>query len=196
MREVRKNVVIAARLNLSVLIIGEPGTGKELVAQGIHKASRRAKKPFVSINFAAINHTLIESEFLGLENRAFIPASARKPGLLRSADGGTSFLDEIGDLSPESQALLLALLREHEYENAGWRHVLKIDIRRIVATNYDLRPEIDGERFRPDLYDRINEFPIKTPPLRKPPTDIPILIQSYFPSIEFDESVLGPSRLA
>jgi DNA-binding NtrC family response regulator len=189
-RQVREDIEIAASVDMSVLIVGEPGTGKELVARGIHNASRRAKKPFVAINFAAINHNLIESELLGYENGAFIPDSARKPGLFGSADGGTLFLDEIGDLPPQSQALLLAVLREREYERVGGRQAVKIDIRLIAATDHDLRRDVAEGRFRRDLYDRLCEYPIRTPSLRERPTDIPILIRHYFPSAEFEEEAL------
>jgi two-component system nitrogen regulation response regulator GlnG len=189
-RQVREDIEIAASVDMSVLIIGEPGTGKELVARGIHDASRRAKKPFVAINFAAINQNLIESELLGYENGAFIPASARKPGLFGSAAGGTLFLDEIGDLPPQSQALLLAVLREREYERVGGRQAVKIDIRLIAATDHDLRRDVAEGRFRRDLYDRLREYPIRTPSLRECPTDIPILIRHYFPSAEFEEEAL------
>jgi DNA-binding NtrC family response regulator len=189
-RQVREDIEIAASVDMSVLIVGEPGTGKELVARDIHNASRRAKKPFVAINFAAINHNLIESELLGYENGAFIPASARKPGLFGRADGGTLFLDEIGDLPPQSQALLLAVLREREYERVGGRQVVKIDIRLIAATDHDLHRDVAEGRFRRDLYDRLCEYPIRVPSLRERPTDIPILIRHYFPSVEFEEESL------
>jgi DNA-binding NtrC family response regulator len=175
---------------MSVLIVGEPGTGKELVARGIHNASRRAKKPFVAINLSAINHNLIESEFFGHEKGAFNGASARKPGLFERADGGTLFLDEIGDLSPQSQAILLCALREREIKRAGVAQAVKIDVRLIAASNHDLRREVDEERFRRDLYYRLCEYPIRVPSLRERPTDIPILIRHYFPSVEFEEESL------
>ncbi|HEY6400159.1 MAG TPA: sigma-54 factor interaction domain-containing protein, partial [Blastocatellia bacterium] len=136
-------IVIAARLNLSVLIIGEPGTGKELVARGIHKASGRAGKPFVDVNCAAINPNLIESELFGHEKGAFTRALARKPGRFERASGGTLFLDEIGDLPQQSQAMLLRVLQERKLERVGGTEAIKIDIRLVAATNHDLRREVD-----------------------------------------------------
>jgi transcriptional regulator with PAS, ATPase and Fis domain len=190
MREVRKNIVIAARLNLSVLIIGEPGTGKELVARGIHKASSRAGKPFVDVNCAAINPNLIESELFGHEKGAFTGALARKLGRFERASGGTLFLDEIGDLPQQSQAMLLRVLQERKLERVGGTEAIKVDIRLIAATNHDLRREVEEGRFRRDLYDRLCGYPIRTPALRERPSDIPILVRCYFPSVEFDEDAL------
>jgi transcriptional regulator with PAS, ATPase and Fis domain len=191
MREVRENIVIAARLNLSVLIIGEPGTGKELVARGIHKSSSRGGKPFVDVNCAAINPNLIESELFGHEKGAFTGALARKPGRFERASGGTLFLDEIGDLPQQSQAMLLRVLQERTLERVGGTEAIKIDIRLIAATNHDLLREVDEGRFRRDLYDRLCGYPIRTPALRERPTDIPILVRRYFPSIEFENDALG-----
>jgi transcriptional regulator with GAF, ATPase, and Fis domain len=190
MREVRKNIVIAARLNLSVLIIGEPGTGKELVARGIHKASSRAGKPFVDVNCAAINPNLIESELFGHEKGAFTGALARKPGRFERASGGTLFLDEIGDLPRQSQATLLRVLQERKLERVGGTEAIKIDIRLVAATNHDLRRDVDEGRFRRDLYDRLRGYPIRTPALRERPTDIPILIGYYYPHVEFQGEAL------
>ena len=189
-RQVRQNIEIAAGLDLSVLIIGEPGTGKELVARGIHKASSRAGKPFVAVNCAAINPNLIESELFGHEKGAFTGAFARKPGRFEKADGGTLFLDEIGDLPPQCQATLLRVLQEREFERVGGTQAIKIDIRIVAATNRDLRREIDEGRFRRDLYDRLCEYPIRTPSLKERPADIPILIRHYFHFIEFKEEAL------
>ena len=189
-RQIRQDIEIAASLDLNVLIIGEPGTGKELVAHGIHKASNRAKKPFVAINCAAINPNLIESELFGHEKGAFTGASARKSGLFERADGGTLFLDEIGDLPPRYQALLLRALQEREFERVGGAEVVKINVRLIAATNHDLRLEVEEGRFRRDLYDRLLGYPIRMPTLRECPTDIPILIRRYFPSVEFEKEAL------
>jgi len=189
-KEVRKNILIAARLDLSVLIIGEPGTGKELVARGIHKASGRANGPFVDVNCAAFNPNLIESELFGHEKGAFTGALARKPGRFERASGGTLFLDEIGDLPPQSQAMLLRVLQERKLERVGGTEAIKIDIRLIAATNHDLHREVDEGSFRRDLYDRLCGYPIWTPALRERPTDIPILIRHYFPLIEFQEEGL------
>jgi DNA-binding NtrC family response regulator len=190
MREVRNNIVIAATLDLSVLITGEPGTGKELVARGIHKASGRAEKPFIAVNCAAINLNLIESELFGHEKGAFTGALARKLGRFERANGGTLFLDEIGDLPAPSQAMLLRVLQEREFERVGGTQAIKIDIHLIAATNHDLLREIEEGSFRRDLYDRLCGYHIRTPSLRERPTDIPILIQHYFPEIDFEEEAL------
>ena len=190
MREVRQDIEIAAGLDLSVLIIGEPGTGKELVARGIHKASSRAKKSFVDVNVAAINPNLIESELFGHEKGAFTGAHTRKIGRFEKADGGTLFLDEIGDLPLQSQATLLRVLQERKLERVGGTEAIKIDIRLVAATNQDLRREVDEGRFRRDLYDRLRGYPIRTPALRERPTDIPILIRHYYPSVEFQEEAM------
>ncbi|HEY8461840.1 MAG TPA: sigma-54 factor interaction domain-containing protein, partial [Blastocatellia bacterium] len=128
-REVKKNILIAANLDLSVLIIGEPGTGKELVARGIHKASSRANKPFIDVNCAAFNPNLIESELFGHEKGAFTGALSRKLGRFERANGGTLFLDEIGDLPQQSQAILLRVLQERKLERVGGTEAIKIDIR-------------------------------------------------------------------
>jgi transcriptional regulator with GAF, ATPase, and Fis domain len=189
-QQVRQDVEVAASLDLSVLIIGEPGTGKEFVAQGIHRASRRAQKPFEDVNCAAINPNLIESELFGHERGAFTGALARKIGLFEIASGGTLFLDEIGDLPLESQAKLLRVLQERKLKRVGGTAAIKIDTRLVAATNKDLRREIDEGRFRRDLYDRLCGYPIWTPVLRERPTDIPILIHHYFPSIELEKEAL------
>jgi DNA-binding NtrC family response regulator len=191
MREVRNNIAIAATLDLSVLITGEPGTGKELVARGIHKASSRAEKPFVAVNCAAINANLIESELFGHEKGAFTGAIARKLGRFERANGGTLFLDEIGDLPAASQAILLRVLQEREFERVGGTQEIKIDIRLIAATNHDLLREVDEGSFRRDMYDRLCGFHIRTPALRERPTDIPILVRHYFTEIEIEEGALG-----
>ncbi len=189
-REVRENIAIAASLDLSVLIIGEPGTGKDLVARGIHKASRRANKPFVDVNCAEFNPDLIQSKLFGHEKGAFMGTRARKVGCLEQANGGTLFLDEIDDLPRQSQAMLLRVLQERKLWRVGGTEPINIDIRLITATSYDLRREIDEGRFRRDLYDRLCGYPILTPPLREHPTDIPILIRHYFPFVEFQEGAL------
>lgn len=189
-REVRENIAIAASLDLSVLIIGEPGTGKELVARGIHKASRRANKPFVDVNCAEFNPDLIQSKLFGHEKGAFMGTRARRIGCLEQANGGTMFLDEIDDLPRQSQAMLLRVLEERKLWRVGGAEPINVDTRLIAATTYDLRREVDEGRFRRDLYDRLCGYPIRTPPLREHPADIPILIRHYFPFVEFQEGVL------
>jgi transcriptional regulator with GAF, ATPase, and Fis domain len=190
MRGVRRDIEIAAGLDLNVLIIGEPGTGKELVAKGIHQASSRAKKPFVDVNVAALNSSLIESELFGHEKGAFTGALTRKIGRFEKADGGTLFLDEIGDLPLESQVKLLRVLQERKLERVGGTESIKIDIRLVAATNKDLRREVDEGRFRRDLYYRLRGYRIRTPALREHPTDIPILIQHYYPFVELQEGAM------
>ena len=189
-RRVRQKIEIAARLNLSALITGEPGTGKELVAKGIHKASNRAKKSFVAVNCAAFNSNLIESELFGHEKGSFTGALTRKIGRFEQANGGTLFLDEIGELPPENQPKLLRVLQERELERVGGTESIKIDIRVIAATNRDLRRAIDEGRFRRDLYDRLRGYHIRTPALREHPADIPILIRRYYPSVEIQDGAL------
>jgi transcriptional regulator with GAF, ATPase, and Fis domain len=190
MREVRRHIEIAAGLNMNVLIIGEPGTGKELVAKGIHQASNRAKKPFVDVNVAALNSSLIESELFGHEKGAFTGANTRKIGRFEKADGGTLFLDEIGDLPLESQVKLLRVLQERKLERVGGTESIKIDIRLIAATNKDLRREVEEGRFRRDLYYRLRGYRIRTPALREHLSDVPILIRRYYPSVEFQEGAM------
>ncbi|MCI0393173.1 MAG: sigma-54 dependent transcriptional regulator [Acidobacteria bacterium] len=190
MREVRRDIELAAGLDMNVLITGEPGTGKELVAKGIHQASNRAKKPFVDVNVAALNSSLIESELFGHEKGAFTGANARKIGRFEKADGGTLFLDEIGDLPLESQVKLLRVLQERKLERVGGTESIKIDIRLVAATNKDLRREVDEGRFRRDLYYRLRGYRIRTPALREHLSDIPILIRRYYPSVEFQEGAL------
>lgn len=176
--QVRQDIEIAARLDLSI------------IAQGIHKASRRAKKPFIDVNCASFNSNLIESELFGHEKGAFTGASTRKAGRFEKADGGTLFLDEIGDLPQPSQATLLRVLQERKLERVGGTEAIKIDIRLVAATNHDLLREVDEGRFRRDLYDRLCGYPIRTPALRERPTDIPILIRHYFPSVKIEKEAM------
>jgi transcriptional regulator with GAF, ATPase, and Fis domain len=189
-REVRENIAIAASLDLSVLIIGEPGTGKELVARGIHNASSRANKPFVDVNCAEFNPDLIQSKLFGHEKGAFMGTRASKIGCFEQASGGTLFLDEIDDLPRQSQAMLLRVMQERKLKRIGGTESINMDIRLIAAATYDLRREVAEGRFRRDLYDRLCGYPILTPSLREHLTDIPILIRHYFPFVEFQEGTL------
>jgi PAS domain S-box-containing protein len=163
----------------TVLITGDTGTGKELVARAIHGASKRSTQPLIKVNCAALSPTLIESELFGHEKGAFTGASARKIGRFELADGGTIFLDEIGELPLESQVKLLRVIQEAEIERVGGTKTLKIDVRIIAATNRDLKAEVDKGTFRQDLWYRLNVFPITVPPLSQRREDIPLLIEHF-----------------
>jgi Nif-specific regulatory protein len=163
----------------TVLLRGESGTGKELVAHAIHYASRRAPRPFIKVNCAALPEGIIESELFGHEKGAFTGAVAARKGRFELAQGGTLFLDEIGDLSPAMQIKLLRVLQEREFERVGGTLTIKADVRLIAATNRDLEKLIETEQFRQDLYYRLNVFPIHIPPLHERRTDI-LLLADYF----------------
>ncbi len=179
MHEVYAMIARVAKSNATVLIRGESGTGKELVAHAIHYNSPRAKKPFVKVNCAAIPENLIESELFGHEKGAFTGAVQRKPGKFELAEGGTIFLDEIGELSPTLQVKLLRVLQEKEFERVGGLETLRANVRVIAATNRDLEGLIESGRFREDLYYRLNVFPIFLPPLRERRTDILLLAEHF-----------------
>jgi len=181
LREVLRQVEIVAPADTTALILGETGTGKELVARAIHRLSKRAGRTFVKLNCAAIPTGLLESELFGHEKGAFTGAVARKVGRFELADGGTLFLDEVGDIPPELQAKLLRVLQEQEFERLGGTKTLKVDVRLIAATNRDLAVMASEGRFRPDLFYRLNVFPIRLPPLRERTGDLPLLAR-YFVS--------------
>jgi formate hydrogenlyase transcriptional activator len=179
LRAVLTSVAQVAATDSTVLVTGETGTGKELVARAIHKRSPRASHAFVSVNCAAIPPTLIASELFGHEKGAFTGALQRRPGRFERADGGTIFLDEIGDLPPDTQLALLRVLQEREFERVGSTRPVKVDVRVIAATNRDLKAAMDEGVFRADLFYRLNVFPIEMPPLRERTSDIPVLV-AYF----------------
>jgi transcriptional regulator with GAF, ATPase, and Fis domain len=179
LRAVLTSVEQVAATDSTVLVTGETGTGKELVARAIHKRSPRASHAFVSVNCAAIPPTLIASELFGHEKGAFTGALQRRPGRFELADGGTIFLDEIGDLPPDTQLALLRVLQEREFERVGSTRPVKVDVRVIAATNRDLKAAMDEGVFRADLFYRLNVFPIEMPPLRERTSDIPVLV-AYF----------------
>ena len=163
----------------TVLIMGETGTGKELIARAIHKRSKRSERSFISVNCGAIPPSLIMSELFGHEKGAFTGATQRRLGKFELAEGGTIFLDEVGDLPPETQVALLRVLQEREFERVGGAEVLCADVRVIAATNRDLQEAIADGAFRTDLYYRLNVFPITLPPLRDRKEDVPLLV-NYF----------------
>jgi two-component system nitrogen regulation response regulator NtrX len=179
MRQLREQVAMAAPTNGRVLIYGENGTGKELVARSIHALSRRRHAPFVEINCAAIPEELIESELFGHVKGAFTGAVADRRGKFEAADGGTLFLDEIADMSLKTQAKVLRALQEQTVERVGGNTSVRVDVRVIAATNKDLPTEIRAGRFREDLYFRLNVIPISVPPLRERAADVPLLAE-YF----------------
>lgn len=178
-REVLQFISKVAPTDSTVLLSGESGTGKELAARAIHLNSKRADKPFMAVNCAALAESLLESELFGHEKGAFTGALTQKKGRLEIADGGSVFLDEIGELSPSLQVKLLRVLQEREFERVGGTRSLKIDIRVISATNKDLETAVSQETFRQDLYYRLNVVSLEMPPLRERPEDIPMLA-NYF----------------
>jgi len=179
LQEVLAHVVKVARAESTVLITGETGTGKELIARAIHKRSPRAARAFISVNCAAIPQSLISSELFGHEKGAFTGAVQRRLGRFEMADGGTIFLDEIGELPLDTQIALLRILQEREFERVGGTKVIRANVRVIAATNRDLPAAIDAGTFRRDLFYRLNVFPIEMPPLRKRKEDIAVLVE-YF----------------
>ena len=179
MQQLRQLIDTAGPTNSRVLIGGENGTGKELVARAIHVQSARADRPFVAVNCAAIPETLIESELFGHEKGSFSGATSMKRGQFEQADGGTLFLDEIADMSLSTQAKVLRALQEQQFTRVGGTKLMKVDVRVLAASNKDLLKEIEKGSFREDLYYRLNVVPIVVPPLRERKEDIPLLIRHF-----------------
>jgi formate hydrogenlyase transcriptional activator len=179
LRQVLQLIEMVAPSDATVLLLGETGTGKELIARAIHERSSRRKETFVTLNCAAIPGALFESELFGHERGAFTGAHAQKVGRLEAADRGTMFLDEIGDLPMELQPKLLRALQERAYERVGSARTRNVDVRLVAATNRDLVEMIAGKQFRSDLYYRLNVFPVRLPPLRERREDIPVLARHF-----------------
>jgi DNA-binding NtrC family response regulator len=179
MREIFDKIRMTAPTAGRVLITGENGTGKELIARALHEHSKRSDGPFIKLNCAAIPQELIESELFGHEKGAFTGATQMRRGKFELADGGTLFLDEVGDMNPSAQAKVLRVLQEGELERVGGHETIKVDVRVLAATNKNLAAEIAASRFREDLYYRLNVVPIEVPPLRDHRDDIPALIEHF-----------------
>jgi formate hydrogenlyase transcriptional activator len=179
LRHVLDEVMTVAPTDSTVLVEGETGTGKGLIARAIHNLSRRRERNFVQFNCAAVPLGLLESELFGHERGAFTGAIARKVGRFELADKGTLFLDEIGDVPLEVQAKLLRVLQEQEFERLGSNHTQRVNVRIIAATHRDLKQMVALKQFRSDLYFRLNIFPIEVPPLRERPDDIPLLVRAF-----------------
>jgi transcriptional regulator with GAF, ATPase, and Fis domain len=177
LRKVLVQVAKVAPMDTTVLILGETGTGKELIARAIHKESHRSPGAFIRVNCGAISPSLISSELFGHEKGAFTGAFQRRLGRFESADGGTIFLDEIGELPPETQVALLRVLQEREFERVGSSQSISVDVRILAATNRDLKAAVAAGTFREDLFYRLNVFPIQIPSLRERVDDIPLLVE-------------------
>jgi formate hydrogenlyase transcriptional activator len=176
---VKAQAALVAPTDSTVLILGETGTGKGRIAALIHQISARCQHPFIKVNCAAIPLGLLESELFGHERGAFTGAIAQRPGRFELANGGTLFLDEVGDIPAELQPKLLRVLQEHEFERLGSTQTFRTNVRLVAATHYDLRRLVIENRFRSDLFYRLNVFPIRVPPLRERREDIPSLVR-YF----------------
>jgi two-component system, NtrC family, response regulator HydG len=198
MRRVMEAVETVGPTDATVLVTGESGTGKELVARAIHLASSRRYHPMITIHCGALTDTLLESELFGHEKGAFTGAQYRKKGKFELAEGGTVFLDEIGDISLKTQTDLLRVLQEHEVTRVGGHQTMKVDFRCVAATNKVLENMIEEGSFRPDLYYRLNVFRIEIPPLRDRRDDIPLLVQHFVRkySLSMNKKIAGISPAA
>src|SRR6185503_18664379 len=179
LRQVLQIVEMVAASDANVLVLGETGTGKELIARAIHQRSQRHQQSFVTVNCAAIPSSLFESELFGHERGAFTGANIQRPGRVELADRGTLFLDEVGDLPLDLQPKLLRTLQDHTYERLGSARTKNVDVRLVAATNCDLEQMVEEKQFRSDLYYRLNVFPIRVPPLRERLEDIPSLVEHF-----------------
>jgi DNA-binding NtrC family response regulator len=189
---------VAASPASTVLLTGESGTGKDLMAKVIHYASDRSGKPFMNITCSALPEQLLESELFGHERGAFTDARMQKKGLLEMADGGTVFLDEIGEMTPGLQSKLLRFLEEKSFKRVGGSHDIRVDVRVVAATNRNLEQEVAKQRFRADLFFRLNVLPIEMPPLRARPDDIPMLVEYFIDGFntEFRKRTKGATPAA
>ena len=183
MQRVFETIQKVAETDLTVLIRGESGTGKELVAQALHNRSVRKNRPFVAVNCAAISRELVESELFGHEKGAFTGADARRQGRFEAAEGGTIFLDEIGDMAPETQAKILRVLQERSFERVGGTRPIEVNVRVVAATHRNLEEEVKEGKFREDLYYRLKVVETLLPPLRERPEDVPALAQRFLEEV-------------
>jgi DNA-binding NtrC family response regulator len=199
MQKIRAQAAQVAKVDMPVLLLGESGAGKEVLARLIHKLSRRAGKPMIKVNCAALPHELLESELFGYEAGAFTGATRSKPGLLELCDKGTIFLDEIGEMSPVLQAKLLHVLQDGKFSRLGGRTTITSDFRVLAATNINVKEAIEAKAFREDLYYRLNAFTINVPPLRERREEIPFLLRHFVqqfsekyncPAVEYSEELI------
>ena len=195
MQEVYKSIGKVAGSGATVLIQGESGTGKELVARAIHYNSNRTHNPFVQVNCAAIPEALLESELFGHERGAFTGAVAMRQGRFEQANGGSLFLDEIGEITPATQTKLLRVLQERRFERVGGNQTLEVDVRIIAATNRDLFRCVQENKFREDLYYRLNVFQINLPPLRERRNDIPLLVKFFLEKYGHNPEAISPAAM-
>jgi formate hydrogenlyase transcriptional activator len=192
LRAVLRKVQQVAPVETAVLLTGETGTGKELVARALHQGSPRRDRPLIKVNCGAIPQGVVESELFGHEKGAFTGALQRRIGRFELADKGTLFMDEVGELPLDTQVKLLRVLQEQEFERVGSHHTQRVDVRLVAATNRDLEREVAAGRFRADLFYRLNVFPIRVPPLRERPSDIPLLVKHFL--AQFQRKLAKPLK--
>jgi formate hydrogenlyase transcriptional activator len=192
LRAVLRKVQQVAPVETTVLLTGETGTGKELIARALHQGSPRRDRPLIKVNCGAIPQGVVESELFGHEKGAFTGALQRRTGRFELADKGTLFMDEVGELPLDTQVKLLRVLQEQEFERVGSHHTQRVDVRLVAATNRDLEQEVAAQRFRTDLFYRLNVFPIRVPPLRERPSDIPLLVRHFL--AQFQRKLAKPLK--